>query len=108
MKIEAWTLDRIRPYENNPRLNDDAVDAVSRSIEQFGFRQPIVVDADGGGRPRRARRCTRTAAGCVAIEANVYCDSAANCWSAPSRTTWTRAECVTVICAVDRTFSNDC
>ena len=37
----------IRPYENNPRINDDAVDAVAASIREFGFRQPIVVDADG-------------------------------------------------------------
>ncbi len=27
MKIEVWNLDRIRPYPNNPRINDDAVDA---------------------------------------------------------------------------------
>ncbi|MFN7795159.1 MAG: hypothetical protein ACK5Q3_06290, partial [Planctomycetota bacterium] len=27
MKIELWSLDRIRPYPNNPRINDDAVDA---------------------------------------------------------------------------------
>lgn len=47
MKIEAWTLDRVRPYENNPRLNDDAVDAVATSIREFGFRQPIVVDEHG-------------------------------------------------------------
>jgi DNA modification methylase len=46
MKIEAWTLDRVRPYENNPRLNDDAVDAVATSIREFGFRQPIVVDKE--------------------------------------------------------------
>src|SRR5690606_19691986 len=36
--------ERVRPYEKNPRLNDDAVDAVARSLEEFGFRQPIVVD----------------------------------------------------------------
>ncbi|MCR4411290.1 MAG: ParB N-terminal domain-containing protein, partial [Thermoguttaceae bacterium] len=47
MKIETWKLDRIRPYANNPRLNDDAVDAVAASIRQFGFRQPIVVDPEG-------------------------------------------------------------
>jgi len=47
MQIEAWTLDRVRPYEKNPRQNDDAVDAVAQSIRQFGFRQPIVVDSDG-------------------------------------------------------------
>ena len=46
MKIDLWDLSRIRPYENNPRLNDDAVAAVAASIREFGFRQPIVVDAD--------------------------------------------------------------
>ncbi|MBI3866803.1 MAG: ParB N-terminal domain-containing protein [Planctomycetia bacterium] len=47
MKIELWELSRIKPYENNPRLNDDAVAAVAASLKEFGFRQPIVVDADG-------------------------------------------------------------
>ncbi|MFG0243214.1 MAG: DNA modification methylase [Phycisphaerales bacterium JB054] len=37
----------ITPYENNPRQNDSAVDAIARSIEEFGFRQPIVVDETG-------------------------------------------------------------
>jgi DNA modification methylase len=37
----------IRPYENNPRHNDAAVEAVAASIREFGFRQPIVVDEDG-------------------------------------------------------------
>jgi DNA modification methylase len=47
MKIELRKLSSIRPYANNPRLNDDAVAAVAASIREFGFRQPIVVDADG-------------------------------------------------------------
>ena len=47
MKIELRPLGDIRPYEKNPRLNDDAVDAVAASITEFGFRQPIVVDSDG-------------------------------------------------------------
>ena len=47
MKVELWKLDRIKPYERNPRQNDQAVDAVAESIRQFGFRQPIVVDAEG-------------------------------------------------------------
>ena len=47
MKTEMWSLSRIKPYENNPRPNDGAVDAVARSIEEFGFRQPIVVDEAG-------------------------------------------------------------
>ena len=47
MKIETRDVNSIRPYENNPRHNADAVDAVAKSIEQFGWRQPIVVDAQG-------------------------------------------------------------
>ena len=47
MKIEQWKIDRVKPYENNPRINDDAVDAVAASIREFGFRQPIVVDTEG-------------------------------------------------------------
>jgi len=47
MKIELRRLDSIRPYEQNPRLNDQAVEAVMASLREFGFRQPIVVDVDG-------------------------------------------------------------
>jgi DNA modification methylase len=47
MKIELRKLSEIKPYPNNPRLNDDAVEAVAASIREFGFRQPIVVDAEG-------------------------------------------------------------
>ena len=47
MKIELRKLADIRPYPNNPRLNDESVDAVAASLRAFGFRQPIVVDADG-------------------------------------------------------------
>lgn len=36
----------LKPYPQNPRINDQAVDAVAESIKQFGFRQPIVVDAE--------------------------------------------------------------
>jgi len=45
--VELRKIDDIRPYDRNPRLNDDAVDAVADSLREFGFRQPIVVDADG-------------------------------------------------------------
>lgn len=47
MKVEAKSIDDIKPYENNPRDNDDAVDAVANSIKEFGWQQPIVVDNDG-------------------------------------------------------------
>src|SRR5262249_1203495 len=41
---EMRPVGSIRPYENNPRDNDAAVDAVAASIKAFGFRQPVVVD----------------------------------------------------------------
>src|SRR5216684_607858 len=47
MKVELRPIASIRPYENNPRINDQAVDVVAASIREFGFRQPIVVDAQG-------------------------------------------------------------
>ena len=47
MRIEQRKLTDVKPYEQNPRLNDGAVEAVVQSIQEFGFRQPIVVDEDG-------------------------------------------------------------
>ena len=47
MKIESWKTSDVKPYANNPRINDNAVDAVATSLREFGFRQPIVVDTDG-------------------------------------------------------------
>ena len=47
MKIELKPVDSIKPYEKNPRKNDQAVEAVSKSIVEYGFRQPIVVDKHG-------------------------------------------------------------
>lgn len=47
MNIINVSIDKIKPYENNPRNNDDAVDAVANSIKEFGWQQPIVVDNGG-------------------------------------------------------------
>ena len=44
MNVIELELDKIKPYEKNPRKNDRAVDGVAESIKQFGFQQPIVVD----------------------------------------------------------------
>lgn len=46
MKVENKLIDTIKPYENNPRDNDDAINAVANSIHEFGWQQPIVVDKD--------------------------------------------------------------
>lgn len=45
-QIEYVPIDTIFPYENNPRLNEKAVEAVAQSIEEFGFKGPIIVDKD--------------------------------------------------------------
>lgn len=41
------SIEKVIPYARNPRKNDEAVDAVAASITEFGFQQPIVVDAKG-------------------------------------------------------------
>jgi hypothetical protein len=47
MLIEDWPLTKIRPYPNNPRVLRNAAEKVAESIKAFGWRQPIVVDAEG-------------------------------------------------------------
>ena len=47
IKIVERQLAELKPYENNPRINDDAVEPVAESIRQFGFKVPIIID--GGG-----------------------------------------------------------
>ena len=47
MNIEYWKTEDVKPYENNPRINDGAVDATANSIKEFGWKQPIVVDKEG-------------------------------------------------------------
>ena len=46
-KLSAMSMEDIRPYPNNPRKNDGAVDAVAESIRQCGYVAPIIVDEDG-------------------------------------------------------------
>ena len=46
-EIKEVPIGDIRPYERNPRRNDASVQAVANSIETFGFRAPIIADADG-------------------------------------------------------------
>lgn len=46
MKLQKIKLADIKPYENNPRKNDDAVNAVAESIRQCSYITPIIVDED--------------------------------------------------------------
>jgi ParB-like chromosome segregation protein Spo0J len=47
MQVAFWPIGKITPYPGNSRLNDGAVTAMAISIREFGFNQPIMVDAEG-------------------------------------------------------------
>lgn len=47
MELTLTKLKDIKPYERNPRRNDNAVDAVAESIKQCSYIAPIIVDEDG-------------------------------------------------------------
>lgn len=44
LKIEYVPIGSIKPYEKNPRNNENAVEKVAKSLEEFGWQQPIVID----------------------------------------------------------------
>lgn len=46
MKIVMKKILLLQEYQNNPRNNDEAVDAVASSIKEFGFKVPIVITSD--------------------------------------------------------------
>ena len=47
MEYVKKRLDEIRPYENNPRIIDDAVADVMESIRQCSYITPIIIDEEG-------------------------------------------------------------
>jgi len=47
MKVKTIPTDQIIPYEKNPRKNDRAVEIVAKSIKEFGFKVPIILDKKG-------------------------------------------------------------
>ena len=46
IKIIEKDIDELIPYENNARINDKAVDIVANSIQEFGFKNPCIIDKD--------------------------------------------------------------
>ena len=44
LEIKYIPIDDIKPYENNPRLNEEAIPYVMNSIKEFGFKNPIILD----------------------------------------------------------------
>ena len=47
MTIIEKSVKDLKAYENNPRNNDNAVEAVANSIREFGFKVPVIIDGDG-------------------------------------------------------------
>lgn len=47
MKIQTKKLSRIKPYWRNARKNDRTVEALKKSIKEYGYNQPISIDKDG-------------------------------------------------------------
>jgi len=46
LNVEYMGIETLIPYINNPRKNDKAIDIVAESIQEFGFKNPIIVDKD--------------------------------------------------------------
>jgi ParB-like chromosome segregation protein Spo0J len=53
LRISVWNnrhsrlnIQQLNEYENNPRDNEKAVDGVAKSIEEFGFKVPIIITKD--------------------------------------------------------------
>ena len=44
IEIKYIPIDDIKPYINNPRLNEEAIPYVMNSIKEFGFKNPIILD----------------------------------------------------------------
>lgn len=47
ISIEVWPIERLVPYIRNPRKNDHAVERMAASINEFGFKIPILARGNG-------------------------------------------------------------
>jgi ParB-like chromosome segregation protein Spo0J len=45
--VELWPLNRLVAYERNPRKNEQAVNRIVATIQQFGFKVPILARSGG-------------------------------------------------------------
>lgn len=73
MQIISKKIEEIKEYENNPRNNDNAVEYVARSIKDFGFKIPIIVDKNnvivaGHTRYKAAKELNLTEVPCIVAD----------------------------------------
>lgn len=72
MEVIIKDINELKPYENNPRFNDEAVDYVVQSIKEFGFNNPIILDKNnviicGHTRYRAAQKLNLTQVPCIVL-----------------------------------------
>ena len=73
MKIESLPLDRLIPYARNSRTHSDAqIAQVAASIREFGFTNPVLIDAEDGiiaghGRVLAARKLGLESVPCIRL-----------------------------------------
>ena len=73
MQIISKNIEEIKEYENNPRNNDNAVEYVARSIKDFGFKIPIIIDKNnvivaGHTRYKAAKELNLTEVPCIVAD----------------------------------------
>ena len=73
MNIIDKNIDEVIPYANNPRHNDEAVDAVAASIKEFGFKVPVIIDKDnvivaGHTRVKAAKKLKMKTVPCIVAD----------------------------------------
>lgn len=73
MNIIEMSIAEVKPYEKNPRKNDQSVDKVANSIKEFGFKVPIVVDKNniivcGHTRYKAAKKLGLSVVPCVVAD----------------------------------------
>ncbi|MCI8641156.1 MAG: ParB N-terminal domain-containing protein [Clostridia bacterium] len=73
MNIVNKKIEEIKPYENNPRKNEEAVRYVSNSIKEFGFKVPVIIDKTnvivaGHTRYKAAKKLKLTQIPCIVVE----------------------------------------
>ena len=73
LQVQEIDIEKLHPWEGNPRLNDQAIDAVAESIRSFGFNVPILCDQNmtiiaGHTRWKAAKKLGLTKAPTIIIE----------------------------------------
>ena len=66
-------VNELKNNPKNPRLNDDAVDSVAKSIEKYGFRNPLIIDENnivwcGNTRLKAAKKLGLKEAPCICVK----------------------------------------